>query len=118
MHLQCQPQLKRLLSQQLGLASVVSTNEPATAHDVHAPLMSLPHLMGLDQESELENPAYLEPVQRSLQPLPNGHRPSMQRVGFVWASAPNSEIADKKSIRSINSAVCSIRRTASFTHCT
>ena len=97
-HLQCQPQLKRLLSQQTGLASVVGTSDPAPAHDVHAPLMSLPHLMGLNQESELSSPAYLEPVQRSLQPLPNGHRPGIQRVGFVWASAPNSEIADKKSI--------------------
>ena len=76
-HLQCQPQLKRLLSQQTGLASVVGTSDPAPAHDVHAPLMSLPHLMGLNQESELSSPAYLEPVQRSLQPLPNGHRPGI-----------------------------------------
>lgn len=97
-YLQCQPQLKRLLSQQPGCAGVVGTHESAPAHDVHAPLMSLPHLMGLQQESELGDTPYLQPVERSLQPLPGSPHPGGQRIGIVWASAPNSEIADQKSI--------------------
>jgi hypothetical protein len=96
--LQCQPQLKRLFAVQAGLHEIFGINECTPAHDIHAPLMSLPYLMHLSRETDISSQPYLKRDERIFELLPTQIDSGSQRVAVTWASAPNSEITGKKSI--------------------
>ena len=97
-YLQCQPQLKRLFAAQNELHAVLGMNEHAPEHDVHASLMSLPHLMHLTRETDMSSQPYLKLDEQSFEPLPAVSNSESKLVAVTWASAPNSEITEKKSI--------------------
>ena len=96
--LQCHPQLKRLLNKQGSLKHVVSKKEEAPIHDVHAPLMSLPHLMQLFRETDYCAKPYLKVSEPGIEPIPWPEISTAKRVAITWSSAPNSEVYEKKSI--------------------
>ena len=97
--LQCQPQLKRLLSKQASLNNkVISKKEAVPAHDLHAPLMSLPKLMQLFRENDYCSQPYLDTNKLEIDPIPAPENPNAKRVAITWSSAPNTEISEKKSI--------------------
>ncbi len=95
--LQCQPQLKRLFAGVPELDAVTSPGDALPAHDVHAPLMSLPKLLQLHRETAFHSPPYLNPIDSALPPLP-GYKPGYKHVAVTWTSAPHSEITEKKSV--------------------
>jgi len=95
--LQCQPQLKRLFQAQPELDTVISPGDPMPRFDLHAPLMSLPHLLQLSRENDYHAQSYLSTDELSIDPLPEapeGHK----KVAVTWCSAPHSEITEKKSV--------------------
>ena len=86
--LECQPELVRLMRTLSGVAQVVAAGEPLPAFDVYAPLISLPHLLGLPSPRPADVP-YLRAdkadAERWAQALPPS---SDLRVGLVWAADP------------------------------
>jgi hypothetical protein len=79
----CDERLVELLKSLDHSIDVVSIDSPAPAHDVHAPLMSLPHLLGIESIirrlliSKLIPSAYAR--EERIRPYP---RP---RIGLSWA---------------------------------
>jgi len=95
--LQVQPALKTLMAAQPELQDVVSRGEKLPSYALHAPLMSLPHLLELSRESDYTAQSYLSLDELSLKSLPaapKGHK----KVAVTWTSAPHSEITEKKSV--------------------
>ena len=95
--LQCQSQLKRLFSAQPELEHVVTDDDPLPTFDLHAPLMSLPHLMQLSRENDFHSQAYLSLDDLSIPRLPET-KPGHKKVAITWCSAPQSEVTEKKSV--------------------
>ncbi|HVA22956.1 MAG TPA: tetratricopeptide repeat protein [Chloroflexota bacterium] len=95
---QCPPELARLLQGLTGVRQVVARGEPLPAFDVHAPLMSLAHLLGMPHPNQAGVP-YL-PIDyvdsgRWAQAL--APRTGM-RVGLAWATDPTHPAARRRSI--------------------
>lgn len=93
--LECQPPLKRLFAGALGppggcVAEVVTKGDALPAFDVHAPLMSLPHLLGTTLGTLPAQVPYLtapaDARARWTERLAEAPRP---RVGLTWAGNPN-----------------------------
>lgn len=91
---ECNDALARLLATLPDVEAVVGRSAPTPAHDVHAALMSLPHLLGTTLATVPSEAPYLaaEPslVERwrdRLKPMRAG-----LRVGLVWAG--NAELRD------------------------
>ena len=95
--LQCQPQLKSLFSAQPNLQHVVANGEKRPSHDLHAPLMSLPHLLGLTRENDFHSQAYLSPDELSIVPIPEA-KPDHKKIAVVWTSAPHGETQEKRTV--------------------
>ena len=81
----CQPELQRLLRTLPGV-DLVGWNDPLPPFDVHAPLMSLPYLLGLPEPPAVV-PYLVAPhaadIARWQAALPPGFK-----VGLVWAADP------------------------------
>jgi tetratricopeptide (TPR) repeat protein len=74
------------------VATVVATGDRLPAHDLHVPLMSLPHRLGVDPDVGLPGVPYLR-IDSALsatwrQRLDALHRP---RIGVVWAGNPSHD---------------------------
>jgi len=92
----CQAPLRPLLEQMPGVGALLRPDQPTPAYDVHAPLASLPHLLG----GELPAPvSYLRAeagrVQRWRQRL--DALPGM-RVGVAWQGNPRYRADRRRSI--------------------
>jgi Tfp pilus assembly protein PilF len=82
--LECLPEMKELFAALPGVVAVVDKHAPPPPYDLWAPMLSLPHLLGITGESLPAQVPYL---------LPPAHRRlSVQRppgttlsVGLVWA---------------------------------
>jgi len=85
--LQCQPELLRLLRTLPRVNQVLALGEPLPPFDVHAPLLSLPHLLKLPYPPA--DVPYLQAdeadIARWAQALPPRRGP---RVGLVWNADP------------------------------
>jgi tetratricopeptide (TPR) repeat protein/glycosyltransferase involved in cell wall biosynthesis len=116
---ECQPQLLRLLQSASGIDRLVACNSPLPAFDVHAPLLSLPHILGTSLKTIPNRVPYLvrdegwgmgeEKAEGRGQKegrgdggtggiysptLPLSHSPTLPlshslQVGIVWAGNPN-----------------------------
>ena len=73
-----------LLASFAGVETVVPIEDPLPAADLQAPLMSLPHLLGLGATAAAPLAPYLAPPRRSA-PIAGDGRPL---VGLVWAGSP------------------------------
>jgi Flp pilus assembly protein TadD len=79
-----QDALKTLLRSVPGISGVVGPSDPTPVVDAHAPLLSLPHRLGLADPSASWNGAYVKaPRQMALR-----RRPGCRAIGLVWASNP------------------------------
>src|SRR2546425_987433 len=83
----CQPELVRLLASVDGTAQVVSEREPLPDFDLHAPLLSLPRIIGTTLETIPSQCPYLSPPESSSVKVEA--TPDVKlKVGIVWAGLP------------------------------
>ena len=81
---QCRAPLVRLLATVAGVAQVVERDRPLPPIDVHAPLMSLPHLLQTTLDTIPAQVPYLQAPPSHLR-LKTSDRPA---VGLVWGGSP------------------------------
>ena len=86
------PLLKRLLQEFPGIAACISPDDEKPEFSVHASLMSLPHLLGLD--------IIPEPVAPAPQYFPGSENSQHRKlqVGIAWAGNPNQKRDHLRSI--------------------
>ncbi len=85
--LHCQESLQTLLSGMPELTAVICGHTTAPEFDVHAPLMSLPRLLGTTEETIPADVPYLRSVEGVPVPERLSSAPGL-RVGLVWAGNP------------------------------
>jgi tetratricopeptide (TPR) repeat protein len=95
-----QPQLTELVRSAPGIAQAGPCDGPVPPYDVHCPLMSLPHLLGISDTDQLHGThAYLRaPPERT-----EGWRQRMQagsglKVGLTWKGSSRTAIAELAAI--------------------
>lgn len=82
---ECQQPLRRLLSTVAGINQIIAQGMPLPEFDVHAPLLSLPHILGTTLETIPAQIPYLA-LPENYHPLPIEVPPETQlKVGIVWA---------------------------------
>jgi Tfp pilus assembly protein PilF len=88
--LECPPSLERLFAGLAGVDRLVPTGSPLPAFDLHAPLLSLPRLVGTRLETIPAEIPYLKaPPEHAAAweaRLADVKRP---RIGFLWRGNPN-----------------------------
>lgn len=85
----CAPPLQPLFAGLPGVTLVVASNEPLPPCDAHVPMLSVPFLLKLFDESLYDAGSYLTPALESLAPeLPVPRSSGRTRVGFAWAGSP------------------------------
>jgi len=94
--LACPEQLAPLLSTLDGPLEIVSKLNAASVYDCHAPLMSLPHLMGTTLKNIPVNVPYLSVPPATPSPLPASQ--GGKRIGLVWAGNPDNPDARHRSL--------------------
>lgn len=88
--LHVRPELVPLLDGQLpGVATVTATTQPPPPCDAVAPLLSVPHLLGLGRDDILPAP-YLRPVARRLT-LPAPPAGTRLKVALCWQGSPTQK---------------------------
>ncbi|HEY9896864.1 MAG TPA: tetratricopeptide repeat protein, partial [Candidatus Sericytochromatia bacterium] len=101
---ECQSSLLPLLETVAGIDQLIAQDSPLPAFDVHAPLLSLPHILGTTLETIPATIPYLQPSRAASAPqLPLPHLPPPQsgstlhpsplaslplKVGIVWTGNP------------------------------
>lgn len=80
------PELAAIFAAFPGVAGVSLRNSEPPPYDRHAPMMSLPHLMGLDPSSAPTS-GYLPRPRRLVRPLPLPSGRAL-KIGIVWAGKP------------------------------
>jgi len=83
---ECAPSLVRLFSTVAGISQLVARGEALPAFDVHAPLISLPRLLGTTLETVPAQIPYLHPT--TSMPLRLDPPSIHLKVGIVWAGNP------------------------------
>ena len=83
----CQPELVRMLASASGITRVVSERAPLPDFDVHAPLVSLPRIIGTTLGTIPAQCPYLSPPQSSSMKV-NVTPDGKLKVGIVWAGSP------------------------------
>ena len=87
---QAAPTLCRLLATAPHIDAVVPTNTPLPAHDLHADIMSLPHLLQTGADMLGAMVPYLHAPGVAPQAISTrlGARTGTRRIGLAWAGAP------------------------------
>lgn len=80
---ECQPELNRLLQTVAGVTQVISTGHPLPDYELHCPLLSLPHPLGMTLANLPADVPYLAAVQEPPTQLPD----VSFKVGMVWAGS-------------------------------
>ena len=94
--LRCPAKLRALLGGVVGEVHVVADDQPTPAFDVHAPLMSLPHLLGVGPDELATRTPYLRPdPDRSARWRSRIGSRSGVRVGVCWQGSP-TYLADRE----------------------
>jgi tetratricopeptide (TPR) repeat protein len=93
---QCQPKVKAVLATVPGLKTVVAEDEEVPDFDTWAPLMSLPHILGLTADTVPWDGPY---IQAALLPRPTelSGVPGL-KVGILWSGNPEYKIDETRSI--------------------
>ena len=92
----CQPELTRLLLDISGISQIVTEWTALPEFDLHTPLMSLPMLLGMNEETESPSSfPYLTPPADNRSAL--SHSGGM-RVGLVWAGRESHSAEAKRSL--------------------
>lgn len=93
----CQALLKELLTRLDYLDGVVAEGEQLPAFDLHASLLSLPHLCGGDLPMAGGSEPYLLPPERGRIKLGRLPRAKL-RVGIYWAAMPGQALDRQRSV--------------------
>jgi len=96
--LRCGAPLVPLLAGLRGTTQVVSSSDPVPEHDVHASLMSLPHLLSLRSSTALDGGAYLTPAGACPDHIRTALSGRSPRVGLVWRGNPQHRNDARRSI--------------------
>lgn len=107
--LQCQPEIKRLLTTLAGVTWLVTAEEPIPEFDYYAPLMSLPQIFGTTLEIIPAAVPYLQPsvclplppqfdLDDDAQLLQNLQQcfPKPLQIGIVWSSSAKGHLDYQK----------------------
>ena len=93
----CQALLKELLGNVEFIDQVIAEGEPLPAFDLHASMVSLPHLCGADFDALAVEAAYLRAPADSRIKL--GHLDKAKlRIGIYWAAMPNQPLDRQRSV--------------------
>ncbi len=91
--IECRPRLTRLLGRAAGVGGVVVVGEPLPDFDCHAPVMSLPWILGTTPDTISKTvPAagrYLEPPADAVAGF-DASGDGRLKVGFAWAGNPGN----------------------------
>lgn len=83
-------ELKRLFSEQPWTDEVAESGEPHPPYDLHLPIMSLPHLLGIGGDLERYSEPYVAPntglATRWKTKLPAG-----TKIGIAWKGSPRND---------------------------
>jgi tetratricopeptide (TPR) repeat protein/glycosyltransferase involved in cell wall biosynthesis len=91
--LECRDSLQRLFQTVPGIAAWVVRGDPLPDFEVHAPLMSLPWLLGITLETLPAAVPYLHvPADTALTLPPTDHR----RIGIAWTANPVNKTGRKR----------------------
>lgn len=87
---ECKPPLERLMHSLAGNPTVIARGTALPAHDVAAPLLSLPMILGTTLETLPGPRRYLSPPAELSERITALSRrsPEMLKVGIVWAGRP------------------------------
>jgi len=97
--LRCPARLAELLGGLLGDVRVVASDQPVPAFDVHAPLLSLPHLLGVDGGGLASPMPYLGPDPGRISRWRARIDPVLGlRVGVCWQGNPGYEADHERSM--------------------
>jgi tetratricopeptide (TPR) repeat protein len=93
----CQALLKELLTRLDYLDGVVAEGEQLPEFDLHASLLSLPHLCGADAPAVAASEPYLLPPERGRIKLGRLPRAKL-RIGIYWAAMPGQALDRQRSV--------------------
>jgi len=96
--IRCGAQLTALFAALPSVHAVISDADPIPAHDVHASLMSLPWLLGIQSPSEINGAPYLAPVGECPAAIRELCDTPSPRIGIVWAGNPQHRNDARRSI--------------------
>jgi hypothetical protein len=88
---ECPATLVALASRLEGVEQVIASGTPLPAFDLHCPLLSLPHRLGVTLDSLRPVVSYLSAdpeLVRHWRDILDRHTPERRRVGLVWAGNP------------------------------
>ncbi len=94
----CSAPLATLFATLNGVTAVSIEGSPVPAHDVHASLMSLPALLGIESPADISGAPYLRPVGKMPAALSHALDAAAPRVGLVWAGNPQHRNDARRSI--------------------
>ena len=95
---QCQQPLKTLLAGVAGVPELIGASEPLPAFDVHAPLMSLPHLLGRPDPAFPEDGAYLAADPARVREWAGRIGDGGIRIGIAWQGNANYRDDARRSV--------------------
>jgi Flp pilus assembly protein TadD len=93
----CQALLKELLTRLDYLDGVIAEGEQLPEFDLHASLLSLPHLCGVDVPAAMAGEPYLLPPERGRIKLGRLPRAKL-RIGIYWAAMPGQALDRQRSV--------------------
>ena len=93
----CQALLKELLVRLDYLDGVIAEGEQLPEFDLHASLLSLPHLCGVDVPAAMSGESYLLPPERGRIKLGRLPRAKL-RIGIYWAAMPGQALDRQRSV--------------------
>jgi len=93
----CQALLKDLLAAADFIDQVVAEGEPLPPFDLHASLVSLPHLCRIDFDAPISHPPYLKPPTDSRIKLGRTDQARL-RVGVYWAATSGRSSGLRRSV--------------------
>jgi len=82
---ECQPALVSLLESMPSVAGVFAVGDELPDFDVQAPLLSLPHLLGLTIENLPQTGPYLAPPADRVDLWREWNKTDLPRIGIVWS---------------------------------
>ncbi|WP_135074733.1 tetratricopeptide repeat-containing glycosyltransferase family protein [Terasakiella sp. SH-1] len=95
--LECQPELTRLFSTFDGIDQLIAFGQRPPAFDVWIPLMSLAHMLEIDEEAIPTSLPYIQPPKDGrfhVRPAPAGGL----NIGIVWAGSPTHQNDRRRSV--------------------